>query len=32
MTKATTPKMSAWVDPSYVNSYLKSHSQAAGTC
>ena len=32
LTKTTTPKMSAWVDPAYVNSYLKSHNQAAGTC
>ena len=32
ITKASTPKLSAWVDSSYVNSYLKSHNQAAGTC
>jgi ABC-type nitrate/sulfonate/bicarbonate transport system substrate-binding protein len=32
LTKSTTPKMSEWVNPAYVNSYLKSHGQPAGTC
>ena len=32
LTKSSTPKLSTWVDPSYVNSYLKAHGQPAGTC
>ncbi|MGH3258366.1 MAG: ABC transporter substrate-binding protein [Streptosporangiaceae bacterium] len=32
LTKSTTPKLSDWVNPAYVNSYLKSHGQPAGTC
>jgi ABC-type nitrate/sulfonate/bicarbonate transport system substrate-binding protein len=32
LTKSTTPKESTWVDPDYVNTYLKAHGQAAGTC
>jgi ABC-type nitrate/sulfonate/bicarbonate transport system substrate-binding protein len=32
LTKATTPAMSDWVDPSFVNSYLKAHGQPAGAC
>jgi ABC-type nitrate/sulfonate/bicarbonate transport system substrate-binding protein len=32
LTKATTPRLSEWVNPAYVNSYLKAHGQSAGTC
>lgn len=32
LTKSTTPKISSWVDPTYVNAYLKAHGQPAGTC
>jgi ABC-type nitrate/sulfonate/bicarbonate transport system substrate-binding protein len=32
LTKAQTPKFSDWIDPAYVNSYLKAHGQSAGTC
>jgi ABC-type nitrate/sulfonate/bicarbonate transport system substrate-binding protein len=32
LTKATTPPISDWVDPAYVNSYLKTHGQPAGAC
>jgi hypothetical protein len=32
LTKSKTPKFSDWVDPTFVNAYLKSHGQAAGTC
>lgn len=32
LTKSTTPKLSTWVDPTYVNAYLKAHGQPAGTC
>jgi ABC-type nitrate/sulfonate/bicarbonate transport system substrate-binding protein len=32
LTKSTTPKESTWVDPNYVNTYLKAHGQSAGTC
>lgn len=32
LTKANTPKLSAWVDQSYVNSYLTAHGQPAGSC
>lgn len=32
LTKANTPKLSAWVDPSYVQAYLTKHGQPAGAC
>jgi ABC-type nitrate/sulfonate/bicarbonate transport system substrate-binding protein len=32
LTKATTPPISDWVDPTYVNTYLKAHGQPAGAC
>lgn len=32
LTKSTTPKLSSWVDQTYVNAYLKAHGQPAGTC
>jgi ABC-type nitrate/sulfonate/bicarbonate transport system substrate-binding protein len=32
LTAATTPAMGKWVDPSFVNSYLKAHGQPAGAC
>lgn len=32
LTKSNTPKISAWVNPAYVNAYLTAHGQSAGTC
>jgi ABC-type nitrate/sulfonate/bicarbonate transport system substrate-binding protein len=32
LTKANTPSLSSWVDPTYVNAYLKAHGQPAGAC
>jgi ABC-type nitrate/sulfonate/bicarbonate transport system substrate-binding protein len=32
LTKSNTPAQSKWVDASYVNAYLTSHGQSAGTC
>jgi hypothetical protein len=32
LTKATTPPITDWVDPAFVNSYLKAHGQPAGAC
>lgn len=32
LTKANTPKLSAWVDPAYVHAYLTGHGQPAGAC
>jgi len=32
LTKASTPPISDWVDPTYVNAYLTAHGQPAGAC
>jgi ABC-type nitrate/sulfonate/bicarbonate transport system substrate-binding protein len=32
LTQSTTPAIDKWVDPSFVNSYLKAHGQPAGAC
>jgi ABC-type nitrate/sulfonate/bicarbonate transport system substrate-binding protein len=32
LTKSTTPPISDWVNPTYVNTYLKAHGQPAGAC
>ncbi|MGH3300491.1 MAG: ABC transporter substrate-binding protein [Streptosporangiaceae bacterium] len=32
LTKSNTPKVSDWVNPDYVNTYLTSHGKSAGTC
>jgi len=32
LTRSSTPKLSDWVDPAYVNAYLTQHGQPAGSC